>query len=487
MTVAGQPAERPHLSLALGGGPPRGGAIINGRISHWMTETPLSGNMSGPLLGSINVDVCIIGGGLTGLWTAYWLTTLRPDAKVAILEAERVGYGASGRSTGWLSGKMVGSREVLARGPHGRAGVKQLQRLCILAIDEITELMSEHGVDIGAIKSGYLECARSSAQMQRLRERMATHYAWGLGPDDVELLSADDARQRIRIDGLRGALYSRHCARIQPAQLVMGVRKIIEARGVAIYEGSRVRRVSDHRASTDKGRVNATVVLQATEAYSASLPGSNRELLPLIANMAVTRPLTDAEWTAVGWENYECVSGSEHAYFYGQRTPDGRIALGGKEMTYRYGSRTDPQNGSATPRMLRNVVALLAALFPDQRLDVAHIWSGPLAVPRDWSPSVTFDPQSGRGQASGYVGQGLTGSYLAARTLTDLVCGKETVYSALPWANRARPLWEPEPIRWLGASAVQGMYLLADASEARTGGRHTSRWARYADAISGHV
>ena len=169
---------------------------------------------------------------------------------------------------------------------------------------------------------------------------------------------------------------------------------------------------------------------------------------------------------------------------YLQRTHDGRIAIGGRGVPYRYGSRTD-MDGSTQPATIKALTGILHSMFPAAsaaRID--HAWSGVLGVPRDWRATVNYDRATGLGFAGGYVGTGVTATNLAGRTLADLVLGRDTEATAMPWVNRTVRRWEPEPLRWLAVKGMYGLYHRADKQEA-DGRMTTSPLARLANRISG--
>lgn len=458
--------------------------MLNGNTSFWMHDAGLDAPTRPALTGDTDVDVCIVGAGLTGLWTAYWVRQALPDASVLVVEANRVGFGASGRNGGWLSGKMVGLRRHLADGPAGRDGVIDLQRACFEAIDEVLAVMAAHQVDVDAVHSGYLQIARTPSELARVKAAIATDREWGLSASDVDLLSAEQFQERIHVPGVLGALFSPHSARLNPAKLVNGLASIVEDAGVRIVEQTTATELTAGSVTTAQGTVRARTVLRATEGYTSRLAGHRRDILPMNSSMIVTEPLSEAEWAQIGWSGCEGLSGAQHTYFYSQRTADGRIAIGGRGLPYRFGSRLD-QNGELDRVTLKQLEHLLIGLFPGAKPTIAHAWCGVLGVPRDWSPSVTYDPATGLGHAGGYAGQGVTAAYLAGRTLADLVAERQTRYTALPWTNRSVRSWEPEPARWLGAYAMYGLYRAADKLEAARGRDRTSPLARFADTVTG--
>lgn len=458
--------------------------MLNGNTSFWMHDSGLNAATRPRLAGDTDVDVCIVGAGLTGLWAAYWLRQSLPDASVLVVEANRVGFGASGRNGGWLSGKMVGLRRHLANGPAGRNGVIDFQRAIFEAIGEVLGVMADHQVDVDAVRGGYLQIARTPAELARVKAAIATDRQWALTVSDVDLLSAKQFQERIHVPGVLGASFSPHSARFNPAKLVSGLARIVEEAGVRIVEQTTATELAPGSVRTTQGKVRARIVLRATEGYTPQLPGHRRDILPMNSSMIVTEPLSEADWAQIGWTACEGLSGAQHTYFYSQRTADGRIAIGGRGLPYRFGSRVD-QDGQLDRLTLNQLERLLAGLFPSAKLTTAHAWCGVLGIPRDWSPSVTYDQATGCGHAGGYAGQGVTAAYLAGRTLADLVAERQTRYTALPWTNRSLRTWEPEPARWLGAYAMYGLYRAADKIEAARGQDNTSVLARLADAVTG--
>lgn len=459
--------------------------MINGQTSFWLHQLGANRPTRAALPGDRDVDVAIVGAGFTGLWTAYWLTLARPGLNVAIVESRHVGYGASGRNGGWLSGKMVGLRSKLAAGPRGREAVLDLQSACFEAIDEVLAVMADNGHDVDAVKGGYLQVARTPAELARLHEAHDTDLSWGLTEADSGFVDHRELAGRVHVEGALGGLYSPHSARLNPAKLVAALASIVETAGVVIYEDTPATSIASGAVQTARGQLRASIVLRATEGYTASLPGGWRELLPVNSSMVATEPLSDTDWKLIGWDGHEGLSSASHRYFYAQRTADNRIALGGRGLPYRFGSRLD-RDGKLDRWTISQLKSIVTSLFPGcPDIEFAHAWCGLLGVPRDWSPSVQFEPASGLGVAGGYVGQGVTASYLAARTLADLVVGEDSRFTNLPWTQRKWPRWEPEPLRFAGAYGVYGLYNVADTIENRRRAPATSSLAKLADSVSG--
>ena len=427
-----------------------------------------------PPAGSRDADVCVVGAGFTGLWTAYALRRADPSLDVVVVEAETAGFGASGRNGGWVLGALSGGRAHWAA-RAGRDGALALERAIEATVDEIGRVVAEEGIDCDWVKGGSLHVAQSALELRRVAAAAAE--------EGGELLDAAAAAARVRVAGVRGAGFTPHCARVQPAKLVRGLAGAVERAGAVIHEGTRATEIAPGAVTTPYGTVRARFVVRATEGYTAGLPGERRTLVPLTSSMIVTEPLGAAAWEEIGWAGCETLLDGRRHYVYLQRTADGRVAIGGRGVPYRFGSDTEREG----PLDAGTVTALrrrLGELFPVLRdVGVDGAWHGVLGVPRDWAPAVGLDGATGLAWAGGYVGEGVAAANLAGRTLRDLVLGRDTELTRLPWVGGfARP-WEPEPLRFAGVRGVYSLYRAADGIERRTG--RTSVVGRVADAIAG--
>jgi glycine/D-amino acid oxidase-like deaminating enzyme len=278
-----------------------------------------------------------------------------------------------------------------------------------------------------------------------------------------------------------GATYTPHCAAIHPAKLVRGLADVVEAGGCQIFEQTRARTIEPGRVVTDHGTVRCDYVIRATEGYTAQLSGARRVLAPVYSLMIATEPLRPQVWDVIGLHRRETWSDFRHLIIYGQRTADDRMVFGGRGAPYHFGSAIRP-GFDQVPRVFDALARTLVELFPVlSDTKITHRWGGPLGIARDWHASVGLDPRTGLGWAGGYVGDGVSTSNLAGRTLTDLVLQRDTDLTRLPWVGHRSPAWEREPLRWLGANAGLQAMTWADAAEARNG--HPSRLAAAVDRI----
>jgi glycine/D-amino acid oxidase-like deaminating enzyme len=222
----------------------------------------------------------------------------------------------------------------------------------------------------------------------------------------------------------------------------------------------------------------------ATEGYGATLRATRRRVLPLYSLMIATEPLEDATWQELGLEHGHTFTDYRHLLVYGQRTADNRFAFGGRGARYHWGSSIRPEY-DRVPGVFEHLRRTLMDMFPaigDVR--VTHRWGGPLGVPRDWHATASYDTRSGIASAGGYVGDGLSTTNLAGRTLADLITGTDSELVRLPWVNHASPNWEPEPLRFIGANAGLAAMTVADAEERIT--RRPSLAARVMGPLTGH-
>jgi glycine/D-amino acid oxidase-like deaminating enzyme len=432
--------------------------------SFWFTQMPPV-TPRPPLSGDGRADVVIVGAGYTGLWTAFYLKRARPDLDVRIVERHFAGYGASGRNGGWLTGGMAWNPDRYAAS-HGRDATRAFIAALRASVPEVVGTARTHGIDCDIHETEELTVATNPAQLARLHDDAAARRAWG---EEVHLLDRDATRARVEVPGALGASVLPGVARIQPAKLVTGLARVVDGMGVRLHEGTTVTAIAPGRFQTDHGTLSAPIVLRCTEGFTATLPGQRRTWLPLNSAQIITAPLPADVWDRIGWQGAEILGSADHLYAYCQRTADGRIAVGGRGLPYRYASRID-RDGVPDRVTVARLMGMLHRLFPaaaDQPID--HAWCGTLAAPRDWCATVGLDPATGLGWAGGYVGVGVATSNLAGRTLADLALGRDTDLTALPWVGRTPRRWEPEPLRWLGVRGMYRLYAMADRAEARTG------------------
>jgi glycine/D-amino acid oxidase-like deaminating enzyme len=427
-------------------GRPLSAVLDPGGLSLWHETTPTDWTPRPRLDGDTTADVVVVGAGYTGLWTAYYLAEADPSLRIVVLEAEVAGFGASGRNGGWCSALFPTSL-----GPDQDAAMRG-------SVDEVLRVAAAEGIDCHAAKGGTVVLARSAAQWARAQ-----------ADPDGELLSAAEAGERLRATRTLGATYTPDCAAIHPARLVRGLADAVVRRGVVLHEGTPATSIEPGAVRTPYGTVRAPYVVRATEGFTPRLPGLARAVVPVYSLIIASAPLPASTWDEIGLARRETFSDHRHLIVYGQRTADDRIVFGGRGAPYHLGSAVDPAF-DRSPAVFAALHATLLDMFPVLRgATFTHAWGGPLGIPRDWCASVGLDRESGLAWAGGYVGDGVSTTNLAGRTLRDLVLGRDSELTRLPWVGHRSPRWEPEPLRWLGINAGLRAMTLADAEERVTG------------------
>ncbi len=416
---------------------------------------------------STEVDVAILGGGYSGLWTAYYLLRANPGVRVAILEKEIVGFGASGRNGGWCSSRFPVTSTVLQE-RFGAAATRDLLLAMFDSVDEVGRICGEEGIAADFHKGGILSLARGPHQIDRIRASYEAYNSLNLGAH-FQLMSAAECRERIKATNLNGGLYTPEGASLHPGKVVRGLAAAVEKRGGVIYENTEVIEVrsgSDACLITSAGEVRAkrSIVL-AGEAYLTQLRRFHRTLLPMYSLISLTEPLTAAQWAQVGWQDRESLASNRYTVDYLTRTADGRILFGSRGAPYAFGSHISDDQDVHEPthaRVHKAVVEWFPAL---QGIKFTHNWGGPVGMPRDWMPTVRFEPNSRLGTICGYTGQGVATSNLAGRLLAAMIAANSKGLEKLPLAQHRSPKWEIEPLRWLVVTYMQRAFQRIDDAE----------------------
>ncbi len=446
--------------------------------SMWLDTYPGSLAPRPALEGDTDTDVAIVGGGYTGLWTAYYLRRLDPTLRVTVIEREVCGFGASGRNGGWVIGELAAGIEKYAALADLPASLR-LARAVFDSVDEVGRVAAAEGIECGYHKGGVIRWARNRPQAKRQAEQVAHEHGLGLNEDEIRLLSADEARSQANATGVVSGIFYAPGAAVDPARLVRGLAQTVERHGAKIYEQTAAAAIEPGRVLTDRGTVRAEVVVRATEAYTRDLRGRRRQLLPVYSLMIGTEPLPQSVFDEIGLADRPTFADDRYMVIYGQRTADDRIAFGGRGVPYLFGSRISPtveRHHRSHERIHETLVDLFPALTGAR---VTHRWGGVLGVSRNWTPFVHYDPAAGTAGAGGYVGEGVAPSNLAGRTLADLITGADSERVDLPWVGVRHRRWEPEPLRWMGVRGSRWIMAGADAYEFRT-----NREARAAVALA---
>jgi glycine/D-amino acid oxidase-like deaminating enzyme len=443
----------------------------------WFEPTPAR-----PLLDNdVQADVAIVGAGYTGLWTAYYLLKAQPSLRVVIVEREHVGFGASGRNGGWASAIFPISLKQVSRF-SSHADALRLQVAMNETVDEIGRVVTAEGIQADYAKQGFISLARTPAQATRAQAAVKASAEFGL-PDQWRTLNAAEARSMVGAEGVMGALFTDHCALIHPGKLVRGLARRVEELGAVIYERTPATTIQPHCVTTARGRLTAPIILRATEAFSCQQPDHRRSVIPLYSLVLATEPLPQDLRETLNLNHRHAFNDMRHLRVYAQVTAEGRLIFGGRGAPYHLGSGISSQN-DRSDTVHEKIHQAMLEFFPSLKdVRITHRWGGPLGVARDWCPSVGLDQATGMAWAGNYVGDGVATSNLAGRLLRNLILKRDEPINRLPVVNHQSPLWEREPLRWLGVNFGLTAASLGDAEERVT--RRPSHVAHMLETLTG--
>ncbi|ART68494.1 FAD-dependent oxidoreductase [Mycobacterium dioxanotrophicus] len=427
----------------------------------WREERPAP--RRAPLNTDITADVAIVGAGFTGLWTAYYLAKTEPSLNIVIVEREYAGFGASGRNGGWASSIFPVSLAHVAK-LYDHDSALRLQSAMNDTVTEIGTVVAEESIDCDYAREGFLSLARNQAQLARAQATVTASEAFGT-KGQWQFLSADEARQRVNATAVRGAIYTEHCALLQPDKLVRGLASTVEALGVAIYEDTAVNSIDNGLVRTNRGQIKAGTVVRATEAFTPQFAEYRRHVAPLYSLVVATAPISDAVRQTLALTSRTAFNDMRNLRIYAHPTADGRLVFGGRGAPYHFGSKVDPRF-DVNAKIHGEIITTMHEMFPQLRdVPVTHRWGGPLGVPRDWFPSVGYDRANKIAWAGPYVGDGVATSNLAGRILRNALLGRRDDVDRLPIVNHRSKKWEVEPFRWLGVNAGLRAAASADLEE----------------------
>jgi glycine/D-amino acid oxidase-like deaminating enzyme len=423
------------------------------------------------LSGKLGADVVVIGGGYTGMWAAWHIKALEPEARVVLLESEICGHGPSGRNGGFCNVMWFSLPNMRER--WGDAPALAVARAAKGAIDGIETFCREQEVDAWFRRSGYLQVSTAPAHDGAWDEAVAACGALQ-GESSVRSLTASEVAERCASPAFRGGAFYGDAATVQPARLALGLRARLLAAGVQIYEHSPVRRLLDdcrfvppiggtsdqHRVSggaiahTDGGSVRAGAAIVAIGG-AAKAPGAPlRDALTVTSShIVLTEPVPDV-LEEIGWTGGECITDSRALIDYFRTTPDGRIAFGWGGGRIEMGARLHGR-AELDPAVVRAAADRLHQYFPALAgRQIIHAWGGPVDVSPTHIPMIVpLDPNVFA--AAGYTGNGVGPSYMVARTLASLVLNRDDDHSRLPIVNPNPRRVPPEPLHWLGGELIR--------------------------------
>jgi glycine/D-amino acid oxidase-like deaminating enzyme len=459
------------------------------RHGYWLEE---AGEVApAPVLeGDLKADVVVLGAGFTGLWTAWHVKRLEPEARVVVLEADRCGHGPSGRNGGFCNAMWFSLASMRER--WGGEAALAVARAAEAAVHEIGDFCAEEDVDAWFQIGGYMQVSTTPAHDAVWEAALGACRELG-AEEAVRPLNTAQVAARCASPVFRGGTFYPTAATVQPARLVLGLRARLQARGVRIFEHSPVRSLRDApdgvEARTGAGSVRAGAAILALGGASKSWGGPLRSRLTIASShIVLTEPVPDVI-EAAGWTGGECITDSRALIDYFRTTPDGRIAFGwggGRiAMGARLGGRTelDAAVVAATANHLYEFFPGLAG----RRL--THAWGGPIDASPTHLPMIVPLPGGRAFAAAGYTGNGVGPSHMVGRSLASLALDRRDEHSRLAFIDPPTPRVPPEPFHWIGGEAIRLGILAKEEAElaGRQPGRIASAVAKVPQLLGFHI
>ncbi|MFN8185881.1 MAG: FAD-dependent oxidoreductase [Gaiellales bacterium] len=416
------------------------------------------------LEGELAVDVAVIGGGYTGLWTALALREREPSLSIAVLEQEIVGWGPSGRNGGFVHGfwtQLASLREML-----GDADALRLARAGSGIIPAIRTLCERRGADVWLREGGYLKVSAAAAQDAGL-ERLLTAMR-ELGVEDQAVpLSREEVAERVRSARFRHGVWLPECATVQPARLARALRSAALADGIAVHERTRVVKLEQgdpNVLETPAGRVRARDVVVATNAWMTGWGPVKRYLTNFGSYVVLTEPVPEL-LELIGWTGDEAISDGRMFIHYFRTTNDGRVLMGSGSGPIGFGGAVDCRFTADVPTAARAELGLRKLLPGLAPARVTHAWGGPIDVSSDHQPFYGTVPGARIHYGVGYSGHGVGPAWVGGQILASLVLRADDEWTSLPLVTRKVPKLPPEPIRGVGGALVRAAILACEERE----------------------
>ena len=414
-----------------------------------------------PLQADINVDVAIVGGGFTGLSSAYHLKKAEPGLNVALLESQVIGFGASGRNGGFNM-TLFGLTMSITALRFGKEKAKEAHHYMERAVDTVHDLVNELNIDCNYEHPGFLRVATSEKYKKRiLHEIELAHF---LGIEGIDWLEKNQLQEQVRSPLYLGAWWEPRCGILNPAKLAWGWKTVIESIGVQVFENTPVSEITrdGQKVSLDTpaGCVKADKIVLATNAYSHLISHLKWKQIPVWTYIVLTEPLSDEQFAKIGWQNRQGIEDARNLVHYYRLTADNRLLMGGRDVSISYGKDMDRDLDEKTFTGLEDDVR---AIFPALReISFTHRWGGPVSVPLDMAPAIGYLGERQMVYSLGCVGHGVSLTHLNGQTIADLILERKTDLTDVFFVNRRTLPWPPEPIRNITAQAILGYMHVED-------------------------
>jgi len=430
------------------------------RKSFWL-ETAGEFKAQPELEGSLKVDIAIIGGGFTGLSTAFHIKKINNSIDVAIVEDQICGYGASGRNAGFGM-TLFGLTFSLTALRFGKEKALQAHHYMEKAVDYLSEFIITNGIECDYERPGFLRVATSKFYVKRIQSEI--NLIRSLGIEGIEWLSKEEVKKEVNSPLYLGAWWEPRCVLLNPVKLAWGIRKLNLELGVKIFEYSSVNEVNRHKShftiKTNKGILKAEKILFATNAFSHLFPQLKRTQVPAFTYIVLTEPLDAKFFDEVGWKNRQGIEDARNLVHYYRLTKDNRLLMGGGDVGVGFGRKMHYDENERIFNELKNYVKKLFPVLKDVKF--THQWGGPVSVPIDMAPIIGKIGDERAYYSLGCVGHGVSLTNFNGKLLAEILLEQKSDLTQMFFVNRKVIPWPPEPIRFALSHLIRGYMRLED-------------------------
>jgi len=433
----------------------------------WLDSDPLEPESHPALIGDLGADLCVVGAGYTGLWTALLAKERDPRREVIVIEQYETGAGASGRNGGFCSASLTHG---FTNGMNRFASeMPIIERLARENLNEIEATIERYGIECDWERTGELRVAVAPWQFTGMIEEARLRNEMG---DHVEVLDREQVQARIHSPLYEGALFDHDGnALVDPARLVWGLERACLSLGVKIFENSKVDWLEDVeggiRVHAPYGAVTAAKVALATNVFPSLIRQARKYVVAVYDYALVTEPLSDQQLDSIGWQGREGVADSGNQFHYYRLTKDNSILWGGYDTIYNFRG-TGQRNFDFNADTYAKLASHFLKTFPQLAgLKFTHAWGGAIDTCTRFSPFWGTAHQGRAAYVMGYTGLGVASTRFGASVMLDLLDGRDTECTRLTMVRKKPMPFPPEPFRWIFIRITQWSLQRADDHEGR--------------------
>ncbi len=429
-------------------------------LSFWLSG--LDFQIEPSLKQDLEIDVAIIGGGFTGLNTAYNLYQMDKNIKTAIIEKDFIGFGASGRNAGFSMTLFGFTLEITAL-RFGKENAKRAYYYMVDAVQYVHDLIHKHHLDSDYEYPGFLRVAINDTYAKRIQKEI--EFAHKLDLPGIYWLSQEEVQKRIHSDIYKGAWWEPHCGLLNPAKHAIALKKLLLDYKIPIYENTPSVEIQKEKYNkilirTPNAKIKADKVVIATNAYSFFYKPLKNKQIPIFTYVIITEPLQDSHFATIGWRGREGIEDSRNFVHYYRLTKDNRILMGGRDINLSYNFNLNQDQNEFVFKKLKEDLIKTFPVLKDIKIDFS--WGGPVSATLDFAPVIGFLGDKNIIYSFGCMGHGVSLTQYNGLTIAELLLNQQTKRTDIFFVNRRIIPFPPEPIRFVVSLGIKKLLELED-------------------------